>query len=77
LFGDEEQRIVKVRMDRMARWFVERLAGEFADVVPRPAVLRNRRQSPLYLLCFALGNPSPTARRPALRIANHLLKRLA
>jgi hypothetical protein len=35
-------------------------------------VLRNSVGSPLYLLCFAVGNPS--GRDIALRIASHLLR---
>jgi len=43
-------------------------------VVAEPGVLRNSRNNPLYLLCFAVGNPGARAKEIALRIANHLLK---
>lgn len=43
-----------------------------AGVAPEPAVLRNSKNVPLYLLCFAVGNAR--GKDIALRIANHLLK---
>ncbi len=46
----------------------------FAAVAEQPGVLRNSANCPLYLLCFAVGN---LAGAPiALRIANHLLKKV-
>jgi hypothetical protein len=42
--------------------------------VAEPAVLRNSANCPLYLLCFAAANKNGA--RPALKIANDLLKRV-
>jgi hypothetical protein len=39
-------------------------------------VLRNSRNVPLYLLCFAVGNAGK-GKDIALRIANHLLKEVS
>ncbi len=71
LFGDAD-RVVKATTKTIGRYFVERLRSIFPAVADEPRVLRNASNSPLYLLCFAVGNENgaPTA----MRIANHLLK---
>lgn len=53
---------------------IERLEKAFFAVAKKPGTLYNSQKVPLYLFCFASANPkgAPTA----LRIANHLLKRL-
>lgn len=57
-------------LQKISGYFVERLRSIFAAVA-EPLVLRSSR-GPLYLLCFAAGNPkgAPTA----LRIAKHILE---
>jgi len=72
LFGSPEERIVKATTDTIGRYFNERLKSVFAAVAESPKVLRNSARSPLYLLCFAAGNPKGS--QIAVRIANHLLK---
>lgn len=56
---------------KISDYFVQRLRSIFV-AVPDPLVLMNSRDAPLYLLCFAAGNPkgAPTA----LRIAKHILE---
>ena len=73
LFGQEE-RIEKAKMDVIGRRFNDRLRQVFAGVAAEPGVLRNSSNSPLYLLCFAVGNEN--GKKIALRIAEHLLKEL-
>ncbi len=53
-------------------FFVDRLRSVFNKVHPKPAVLRNSNNAPLYLLCFAAANP--VGAKTALKIADHLLK---
>jgi three-Cys-motif partner protein len=72
LFGDEETRIVKASTDTIGKYFVRRLETVFAGVAQEPRVLVNSRGCPLYLLCFAVGNPKGAP--IALQIANHLLR---
>ncbi len=72
LFGDDNERVIKVTMDTMGRYFNNRLKSIFAGVAEKPGVLRNSANNPLYLLCFAVGNER--GRDIALRIAQHLLK---
>lgn len=74
LFGGDDERVVKATMATIGRYFNERLKNIFAGVAAKPGVLRNSRNNPLYLLCFAVGNPR--GKEIALRIASHLLKEL-
>lgn len=71
LFGETDL-VAKATTDTIGRYFVDRLKSIFPAVADAPGVLRNTSRSPLYLLCFAVGNEkgAPTA----MRIANHLLK---
>ncbi|HKY23384.1 MAG TPA: three-Cys-motif partner protein TcmP [Vicinamibacterales bacterium] len=73
LFGGAADRIVKASTETIGRYFNNRLKSIFAAVADEPKVLRNSANSPLYLLCFAAGNPRGAP--IALRIANHLLKK--
>jgi three-Cys-motif partner protein len=71
---EEEQGILKpTSLEAIGAFFVERLRGVFAGVAPNPLPLRNSRNVPIYLLCFAAGNRAgaPTA----VKIAGHLLDR--
>jgi three-Cys-motif partner protein len=72
LFGNDQERVVKAKMETIGRYFNARLKGVFAGVAAKPGVLRNSRNNPLYLLCFAVGNAR--GKEIALRIATHLLK---
>jgi hypothetical protein len=74
LFGDTEERVIKASTATIGRYFNDRLGSIFAGVAPEPGVLRNSRNSPLYLLCFAVANMR--GKDIALRIANHLLKEI-
>lgn len=80
LFGDgtqtEEERVEKVSMDRLAAYMLERLDTIFAGVAENPAWLHNSSHCPLYLFCFAVGNPSPKARKLALKIAGDILSKV-
>jgi three-Cys-motif partner protein len=73
LFGDAEERVVKASTETIGKYFNNRLKSIFAAVADEPKVLRNSGNSPLYLLCFAAGNPKGAP--IALRIATHLLTR--
>jgi three-Cys-motif partner protein len=53
-------------------FLVKRLQAVFHEVHPKPAVLRNSKNVPIYLFCFAAANP--VGAKTALKIANHLLK---
>lgn len=57
----------------ISEYFVERLNTVFAAVAPNPLPLRNSKNVPIYLLCFAAANPkgAPTA----VRIARYILEK--
>ena len=58
----------------LAEFFVNRLQSAFPGVAENPLTLCNDRGTPLFLLCFAMANPSEKARKAALGIAQHILK---
>jgi three-Cys-motif partner protein len=60
-------------MQTIGKYFNGRLATAFAGVAPNPYTLRNTQGSPLFLLCFAAGNPY--AVDLAIKIAQDILKR--
>ena len=55
---DEEERWQKAGniFVTIERYFIERLQGIFKEVTPNPLILRNSKNVPLYLLCFAANN---------------------
>ncbi len=71
LFGPEDTQPRTVEAETVGEYFLERLRKVFADVAKRPLVLRNSRNSPLYLFCFAAGNPK--AAPLAVKIAQDIL----
>jgi len=75
LFGKPEDQVVKATIDTIGQYFIGRLKTVFAGVAEGPKVLLNSANCPLYLLCFAVGNPK--GRDIALKIANHLLRKVA
>ena|SRR5437870_2243855 len=73
LFGDEEVRTKEADFGKIGRYFVDRLKTIFTAVASNPLPLRNSRNVPLYLLCFAAGNPR--AASTAIKIAQNILKK--
>jgi three-Cys-motif partner protein len=73
LFGEEHAYEKQVDLDKIGQFFVRRLGTVFTAVADNPLRLVNSRNVPLYLLCFASGNPkgAPTA----IKIAQHILRR--
>ncbi|MCK6527685.1 three-Cys-motif partner protein TcmP [Myxococcota bacterium] len=72
LFGEQTTR-VKAGVDAIGRYFIRRLESAFqSGGVALPRVLLNSARCPLYVLCFASGNPRGA--KVALNIAGHLLK---
>ncbi len=72
LFGDMEKTVKEADFDAIGKFFVKRLKTVFSAVAEHPLPLRNSRNVPLYLLCFAAGNTKGA--NTALKIAQHLLK---
>ena len=59
--------------DSIGRYFIKRLESVFTEVAENPLPLYNSRNVPLYLLCFAAGNPKGAS--TAVKIAKDILKR--
>ena len=55
--------------EKVAEFWLKRLGEAFAHVSPKGRILRNSRNAPLYLLCFAAGNPT------GVKIMNHIFKK--
>ena len=73
LFGEEEV-IQKIgNFELIEQYFVERLKTVFAGVADNPLPLLNSHNNPLYLLCFASGNPKGA--KTAIKIAQDILRR--
>jgi three-Cys-motif partner protein len=73
LFGEEDSKAIKVAdFKSMGDFFIGRLKTIFAGVAPHAMPLFNSMNNPMYLLCFAAGNPKGA--KPAVKIADHLLK---
>jgi three-Cys-motif partner protein len=73
LFGEEESQTREANFNQIGRYFVQRLKTIFPAVADNPLALVNSKNVPLYLLCFAAGNPkgAPTA----LKIAQSILEK--
>jgi three-Cys-motif partner protein len=74
LFGPEELEGKDADIPAISAFFIKQLKLVFADanVANNPYVLRNSKNSPLYLLCFAAGNPDKGPL--GVKIAQHILR---
>jgi len=66
-----QTRRAKARLRVVGKALNDRLESVFAAVAPSPRVIMSATNRPLYLVCFAVGNP--VAAVPALRVAKHIL----
>jgi three-Cys-motif partner protein len=74
LFEDESMNEQKeADFSSIGEYIVKRLGSVFPGVVKEPFILRNTKNSPLFMLCFAVGNPNPKAKETALKIARDIL----
>lgn len=84
IFFDERERInlitqepekyfvKRASFEIIAQYFNDRLKSVFADVALNPLLLTNSTNSPIFLLCFAAGNPKGAP--IAVKIAQNILK---
>lgn len=72
LFGPEETQRKEATLEAIGRFFLDQLKTIFAEVAPNPLPLLNSTNTPIYLLCFAAGNPKGA--KPAVKIAQDILK---
>lgn len=62
----------KANFDSIGKFFINRLDTVFEKVSSNPLRLYNSRNVPIYLLCFAAGNPKGAS--TAVKIANDILR---
>jgi three-Cys-motif partner protein len=74
LFGSEEIIHKDVNFEKISAFLVQRLKTIFAKVSATPVRLLNSKNNPMFLLCFAAGNPGRAS--TAVKIADYLLKRI-
>ncbi|MBW0450872.1 three-Cys-motif partner protein TcmP [Paraburkholderia phenoliruptrix] len=73
LFGETIETVSKeASFSKIATFWQQRLATVFTGVCPRVLYLRNSKDNPIYLLCFAAGNERGS--KTAIKIASDLLK---
>lgn len=72
LFGEEETERKEANFESIGEFFLKRLKTVFAQVASNPLIMSNSKGVPIFLLCFAAGNPkgAPTA----VKIAKDILK---
>jgi len=73
LFGSQDIVVKEANFDSIGEYFVNRLKTIFAGVAKNPLPLRNSRNIPIFLLCFAASNPKGAS--IAVKIAQDVLKR--
>ena len=73
LFGNETKIVKDADFNKISKFIVKRLKSIFAGVAENSLLLRNSKNNPLYLLCFASG--SPRGAKTAIKIAQDILKR--
>ena len=71
LFGEHESHPKDADFERIGKFFVKRLKTVFAGVADNPLPLRNSKNIPLFLLCFASANPRGAT--TAIKIAQNIL----
>lgn len=70
---DEPGIIKDASNEHIQKYILQRLTTIFPKVASNPRILKNEKNSPLFLFCFAIANPSPKAQALALSIAEHIL----
>jgi three-Cys-motif partner protein len=73
LFGTGEK-IKNTNKEVLKKYILDRLGTIFPAVAQNPRIFYNKKQSPIFLFCFAVSSKSEKAQNLALKIANHLLK---
>ncbi len=63
----------KENVDTIQNFILSRLKQTFPTVSEKAVLLKNERNSPQFLLCFAGSNPSGAARKLSLKAADYIL----
>jgi len=71
MFGGQDTPEKHADFESIGQFFIERLETVFAKVASNPRALYNSKNIPLFLLCFAAGNPRKASL--AVRMAQDIL----
>lgn len=71
LFGEEEIIEKDANFDKIGHYFTQRLESIFPGVAKNPLPLRNSKNVPIFLLCFAASNKKGA--KTAVKIAQNIL----
>lgn len=71
LFGEDTGLVKDTTFEQIGKFLIKRMKTIFVGVAPTTKALYNSRNNPMYLLCFAAGNPVGAS--TAIRIADYLL----
>jgi three-Cys-motif partner protein len=71
LFGGETGLVKEANFDTIGKYFIKRLKTVFEEAAENPLPLRNTKNIPIFLLCFAASNPKGA--KTAVKIARHIL----
>lgn len=66
----------KVDTENIKDYILSRLKDTFAAVSDKAVLLRNTRQSPVFMLCFAVSNPNQKAKVLSLKVADYILSQI-
>jgi three-Cys-motif partner protein len=69
----QEQDLQKMDTEHIKNYIISRLRQTFPTVSDKAVLLRNNRNSPQFLLCFAGSNPSLQAKALSLKAADYIL----
>ena len=72
----DEKNYMKENIDTIQNFILSRLKQTFPTVSEKAVLLKNDRNSPQFLLCFAGSNPSKAARKLSLRAADYILSNM-
>lgn len=72
MFDEDEAFEKTANFETIGTFFADRLKHVFAGVADNPLPLYNSKHVPIYLLCFAAGNPKGA--RTAVKIAQDILR---
>lgn len=77
LFGDDESGGVKVSnpIRAITRFYQDRLKTVFPKVAPNPRYLCNAKNSPMFVLTFAMASESKKAQDLGMKFARHILEK--
>jgi hypothetical protein len=73
LFSPEDETVKTANFEAIAKYYNQCLKSVFEAVAENPVFLRNKKNNPLYALCFAASNAKGAP--IAVKIATHIFEK--